>query len=192
MIQLSVAVRNARLDAIETTVGVGAKLQIWSGAMPANCAAAATGTKLLEDTLASDWAAAASGGSKVLNNTPITGSGLPAAGAGTQAGYFRITDSSGSTCHEQGTVSVNAAAWAAGTAVVVNQYARNSGNIYQCTTAGTTAGTGGPSGTGTGISDGTAVWSYVSAVGDMTIDNPSIASGQTVTVTSFSMTDGNA
>lgn len=100
-LQLSVAVRNARLDAIETAVGVSAKLQFWSGSMPASCAAAASGTKLLEDTLAADWAAAASGGTKNFSGTPIAGSGL----AGGTAGYFRIVDSAGTTCHLQGTLS---------------------------------------------------------------------------------------
>ena len=43
-VQLSVAVRNARLDAIETTIAASAVLKIRSGAQPANCAAADTGT----------------------------------------------------------------------------------------------------------------------------------------------------
>ena len=36
-IQFSVSVRNARLDAIETTVGASPKLQIRTGAAPADC-----------------------------------------------------------------------------------------------------------------------------------------------------------
>lgn len=100
-VQLSVAVRNARLDAIETAIGISAKLQIWSGSMPASCATAASGTKLLDDALASDWAANAASGSKNLNGTPIAGTGL----AGGTAGYFRIMDSTNTTCHMQGTVT---------------------------------------------------------------------------------------
>jgi hypothetical protein len=187
-VQLSVTVRNAELDAIETAIGVSPKLQMWSGAPPASCAAAATGTKLVEDTLASDWAANASGGSKSFNNTPITGTGL----AGGTAGHFRIVDNAGTTCHKQGTISYSAAAWVASTAVVLGQRALNGGNVYIATTAGTTASSGGPTGTGSGITDGTAVWNYVSAIGDMTVDNPSIAVGQTVTVSSFTLTAANA
>lgn len=100
-IQFSVTVRNARLDVIESTMGVSAKLQGWSGAQPANCAAAATGTKLIEITLASDWAAAASSGTKALNNLPLTTTALA---AGT-IGYYRFVDSAGTTCHEQGSVT---------------------------------------------------------------------------------------
>jgi hypothetical protein len=41
-VQLSTAVRNARLDVIESTIGTSAVLRIRSGSVPANCAAADT------------------------------------------------------------------------------------------------------------------------------------------------------
>ncbi len=102
-LQYSVAVNNARLDAVESTAGASAKLRIYSGAAPANCAAAATGTLLCEIALPSDWMAAASGASKVKAGS-WTGTGAAGAGAGTDAGYFRIVDNAGSTAHIQGTV----------------------------------------------------------------------------------------
>lgn len=132
-IQLSVAVRNARLDTFESTTGVTAKLQIRSGAQPANCATAASGTLLAELTLPSDWLNAASAGAKTKLGT-WTGT---AAGTGTAA-HFRIVDNAGTTCHMQGSV---------------------------------TATSGG---------------------GDMELDNTSIATGQTVTVNTFTLTDANA
>lgn len=100
-VQYSTPVRNALLEAWEATVGVSAKVQLWTGSAPANPAAAATGTKLAEWTLASDWSAAASGGVKSLSSTPLSTTGL-AAGS---VGYYRIVDSAGTTCHEQGTVT---------------------------------------------------------------------------------------
>ena len=45
-IQLSVAVRNARLDVIETTIGTSAVLKIRSGTPPATCATADSGDVL--------------------------------------------------------------------------------------------------------------------------------------------------
>lgn len=99
-IQLSTAVRNARLDQIETTIGVTPKLQIWTGAPPANCAAVDTGTKLIEEDCPSDWMAAAASGSKSKLGT-WQAVGL-AAGS---AGHFRLKDSAGTTCHAQGTVT---------------------------------------------------------------------------------------
>lgn len=133
-LQESVAVRNARLDAIESTIGVSAILAIMSGSAPANCAASETGTRLVTATLPSDWMANASSGSKAKSGTWQDAS---ADNTGT-AGYFRIYDSTGTTCHMQGTVTA----------------------------------------TGSG--------------GDMTLDNTSIASSQSVTVTGFTLTEANS
>jgi hypothetical protein len=56
-----------------------------------------------------------------------------------------------------------APAWVASTAYVVGAVVLNDTNkIYACTTAGTSAGAGGPTGTGTSIADGTVVWTYIS------------------------------
>jgi hypothetical protein len=132
-LQLSVAVRNARLDAIETTVGTTAKLAFYSGAVPANCAASNPAGLLATLTLPSDWLANASAGSKALLGT-WTGS---ASGAG-NAASFRVFASDGTTCGAQGTVTA----------------------------------------TGGG--------------GDLTLDNINIANAQTINITSFTLTDGNA
>ncbi len=100
-VQLSDAVRNAVLDQWESAIGTAPLLRIYTGAQPANCAAASTGTLLAECALPSDWMAAASGGSKSKLGTWQDGS---ANAAGT-AGYYRIFDTSGTTCHEQGSVT---------------------------------------------------------------------------------------
>jgi hypothetical protein len=97
--QFSVAARNAALDAIETAIGAAPTLEIRSGSVPANCAAAATGTVLATITLPSDWLAAASAGAKALLGTWQDAS---ADAAGTAA-HFRINQ--GATCHVQGTVT---------------------------------------------------------------------------------------
>jgi hypothetical protein len=133
-VQLSTTVRNARLDVIESTISTLAVLRIYTGAQPANCAAANSGTLLAEMSLPSDWMAAASGGSKALSGT---WNDTSANGTGTAA-HFRIYESTITTCHIQGSVTA----------------------------------------TGGG--------------GDLTLDNTSIASAQTVTITSFTLTDGNA
>lgn len=99
-VQLSVAVRNARLDAIETAVGTTAVLKLFTGAQPANCAAANTGTELWSETLPSDWADAASSGTKAKSGTWSAA----AIAAGTAA-HFRLYASNGTTCHAQGSVT---------------------------------------------------------------------------------------
>lgn len=132
--QFSVGLRNARGNQIETHIGAAPTLQIRSGAKPATCAAADSGTLLCSMTLPADWMAAFSSGSGSKSGT---WSGLGVA-VGT-AGHFRIKRAgSPDTCEIQGTIT-----------------------------------TGSPT-------------------GDMDIDNPSIANGQTVTVTLFSVTEGNA
>lgn len=99
-IQFSAEVRNARLNAIFATIGAAAKLLLYTGAAPANCAAAATGTLLATLTLPSTEENAASGGSETQAGSPWTGT---ASAAGT-AGYFRVMDPTGASCHMQGTV----------------------------------------------------------------------------------------
>lgn len=130
-LQFSVTVRNSRLDSIETTIGTAPNLEIRTGAPPANCAAADSGSVLATIACPSDWLAAAASGQKALSGTWQ----VAASGTGT-AGHFRIKV--GATCHIQGTITITA---------------------------------GG---------------------GDMTLDNTSIASTQVVTITSLTITDGNA
>lgn len=97
-LQLSVAVRNAQADAMESTTGTAPTLSIFPGSLPANCAAANTGTALVDITLPSDWMAAASGGAKALAGTWAAN----ATATGT-ATHFRISKSG--TVHLQGTVT---------------------------------------------------------------------------------------
>jgi len=97
-IQMSATVRNARLDAIETAIGTAPILRIRTGAMPASCATADSGTVLATMTLPSDWAANAASGSKAKSGT---WQDLAGDAAGT-AGHWRLYDSAGTTCHMQG------------------------------------------------------------------------------------------
>jgi hypothetical protein len=100
-IQLSVAVRNARLDAVESTTGTSAVLKIRTGAQPATCATADSGSVLATLTLPPDWMAAASGGSKAKSGTWEDTS----ADASGTAAHFRLYASDGTTCHMQGSVT---------------------------------------------------------------------------------------
>lgn len=128
--QYSTAVNNARLDVIESTIGTAPSLVLYSGAVPANCAAADPSGTLATLTLPSDWMAAASAGSKAL-----TGTWAGTGSAGGTAASFRVK--AGATCHIQGSVTI----------------------------------------TGGG--------------GDLQLNNTSIANGQSITVTSFTVTSGN-
>lgn len=126
-VQYSVAARNAILDAWETAIGTAPTLEIRSGAQPADCSAADSGTLLASITLPSDWMAAASGGSKAMSGSWVDAS---ADAAGT-AGHYRIKQ--GGTCHEQGSITatggggditLNTVAVSAGVQVQVTSYTK--------------------------------------------------------------------
>ena len=99
-IQQSVTLRTNKAAQTETTIGASPKLQIRTGAQPADCAAADSGILLCEIACPSDWASAAASGQFAIANGPWIGTG---AAAGTP-GHYRLKDSSGTTCHEQGSV----------------------------------------------------------------------------------------
>jgi hypothetical protein len=59
---------------------------------------------------------------------------------------------------------VTLGAWAGSTAYAKGALRTNdTGKIYYCTVAGTSAGAGGPTGTGTAITDGSCTWRYIAA-----------------------------
>lgn len=179
----STAVLNAQADAAEATIGAAPTLEIRAGTPPATIATADSGTLLASMTLPSDWLAAASAGVKTLLGTWTD----PSADANGTATYYRIKQ--GATAHIQGLISMP---WPAAHNVVAGEYVTNdSGKVYRCTTGGLTASSGGPTGTGATISDGTAVWAYVQAAADLSIDNTDIAAGQSVTINTYSLSVTN-
>ena len=106
--QFSPNARNAALDAIEAAIGTAPKLQLRSGALPANTGAADTGNLLVEIALPSDWLETAATGVKTIKGT-WTGTGAAAAAGGTNAGHFRIKNTAGTTTHVQGTITITGA-----------------------------------------------------------------------------------
>lgn len=100
-VQFSTAVRNAMLDAWEAAIGTSAVLKIRTGAQPASCATADSGTVLATLNLPSDWMAAAASGSKAKAGTWEDTS----ADATGTAGHYRLYASDGTTCHDQGSIT---------------------------------------------------------------------------------------
>jgi Protein of unknown function (DUF4038)/Putative collagen-binding domain of a collagenase len=68
-------------------------------------------------------------------------------------------------------------AWVPSTSYLIDELISHVGNWYLCTTAGTSANSGGPTGTGSSITDGSAVWAYYATVGS-TIGGMSTILGQ--------------
>ena len=124
--QYGVTLRNNQVSQIQTTIGGTGSLKIFSGAEPANCAAADPSGLLCTITLPATFLTSTGG------VTTIAGTWSAAASATGTAASFRMYDGS-AVCHVQGNTTT-----------------------------------------------------------DLVLNNQSITSGQTVTVTSFSVTAGNA
>jgi hypothetical protein len=124
--QYGTTLRNNQVGQIQTTIGTSGTLKIFSGAEPANCAAADPTGLLATITLPASFLTSSGG------VTTIAGSWSVAASATGTAASFRMYDGS-SVCHVQGNTTT-----------------------------------------------------------DLVLNNTSITSGQTVTVTSFTVTAGNA
>lgn len=132
-LQLSILARNGMLDAIETELGASPKMEIRTGAQPANCAAANSGTVLALLNLPADAFAAAASGSKAKSGTWEDAS---ADNAGTAA-HFRIFKTDGTTCVAQGSVTatggggdltVDNVVFAASQAFTITAFTLNAGN----------------------------------------------------------------
>ncbi len=99
--QYGVLLRNAKLNATNTNLGATSSLKIFSGAEPANCAAADPTGLLCTITLPASPFAAASAGALALN-----GSWSASASAIGIAASFRIYDSS-ANCAMQGNTTTD-------------------------------------------------------------------------------------
>ncbi len=124
--QYGAALRNNQVSQIQTSVGASGTLKIFSGAEPANCAAADPAGLLATIALPATFLTSAGGVTTIAGTWSVA-----ASGTGT-AQSFRMYDGS-SVCHVQGNTTT-----------------------------------------------------------DLVLNNTSIATGQTVTVTSFTVTAGNA
>jgi hypothetical protein len=129
---LSDALRNARVNAIEATIGLAPVLTIRTGGAPATCAAPDAGVLLTTITLPDDWMQPAAAG-----QAPKTGTWRnPLAAATGTAAHFRLADTTG-ICHVQGSVSKPGAGGdlvldhvdlAAGQSVTINAFTLVDGN----------------------------------------------------------------
>lgn len=124
--QYGATLRNNQVSQIQTTVGATGSLKIFSGAEPANCAAADPTGLLCTIALPASFLTSAGG------VTTIAGTWSAAASATGTAASWRMYDGS-AVCHVQGNTTT-----------------------------------------------------------DLVLNNQNITSGQTVTITSFSVTAGNA
>jgi hypothetical protein len=128
--QKSTDLRDAQNDQIEATLGSSPILELRSGAAPANCAAADSGTLIASMTLPADAFAASSAGVKSMQGT---WQDLSADNAGTIAHYRLKT--SGGVCKLQGPASASGG----GGEVIVNNTTVTAGQQVSITSFTITA-----------------------------------------------------
>ncbi len=194
--QFSTTVRNAWLATYESTIGTSPKLDLRTGPQEATCAATTTGTQLALLTLPSDWMATASAGAALMSGTwsgTVSADGTP--------GHYRILDSAGTTCHEQGSIT------RAFTLTTSASTAVNTNVLTFTSTTGVSAGmavlgTGVPTGatvasvTGTtvvlsgisttGVAGSTNIY-FGDLTGDLWLNSSVLSAGQTLTITGRSL-----
>jgi hypothetical protein len=187
-----------KLDLVETVIGVSPLLRIFSGSMPANCAAADSGTLLAPLTLPSDWMNAASGTTKTLLGS---WTGTASGGAGATPTHFRIWNSGATVCGAQGTCGIN---------VPLTTNALSAANSNVLNFASTTGVAVGQVISGTGIVPGSTVLAFTGTTVTMSLAstagvasaaaitfgyelpvNGTITSGQIITVSTFVLTAAN-
>lgn len=196
-IQDSTLTRTNSMSTKITDIGINAQIIIYSGAMPANVATAATGTLLVQYAGNATAFGTATGG--VLTASAVANATAAAAGT---AGYFRINTSAG-VAVTQGLIFQQ---------VVIATSALTSANGNVLTFASTTGVAVGMTVSGTGVFAGSTVVAFTSTTvtlsltstagvanaasitfgADMVVGNVVIASGQTCTFNSFTRTASGA
>ena len=129
-------VRNARLDQVDTLVGTAGSLRIYTGAQPADCTAANSGTLLSHIVLPNPAFAAAATGAMAKNGTWQDASAD--GGAAGTPGHYRIYNSQatmdGTTCVVQGSCGIGSGdinfdgTITAGQQVTINTFTLTEGN----------------------------------------------------------------
>ena len=173
------AVKNARMVATKTALGASGKLEIGTSGMAIILAThnLGAGGSVSGDT----WTIVSS-----ENSVAASASGFAAEARLRTSGNANIL-----TGLTVGLTPAAAPAWVGSTAYTVGQYVTNGANQYRCTTPGNSASSGGPTGTGSSISDGTVVWDYTSpANAAVKMDSLSITANQTVKTTSVVIVHG--
>jgi hypothetical protein len=175
--------RVSQIGAILTAQGGLPLLKVFAANPPLDCAAPDPGLLLCTMTLPTNPLASANGQATMLG----TWSGVAANNGFAQC--YRLYDST-PTCHVQGVCSEP---WAPSLNYSLSQQISNANGVYDCASPGVSASVGvGPSGTGSGIVDGSVVWNFIAPAAEMVFASTNLAPGLSLPVQNFSITAANA
>ena len=182
-LHVSYAAANAQAAAL-AALAAGGTMTIYSGAQPATPETLIGASVALAVFALGSPAFAAPVSGQLTLNTPAPAT-IAATGV---AAWFRVMAADGITPLFDGNVgTVVGGAWAPNSVYAIGNIRSANGNAYVCSTGGVSAGTGtGPSTTAGAITDGTVVWSYLSAAGaDINFSSVSFTSGNTLALSSY-------
>lgn len=171
--QYNTTLRNEWITTYKTQIGTAPTLRMLTGSPPANCAAAQTGTALVDLTLPSTWLGTPSGGVASLSGTwsgTISATGV--------AGYYRIIKTG--TTWEQGVVTQ---------AFTLSTSASTAAASNVLTFSSTTGVTVGMSVTGTGVPADATVLALTSTT--VTLSQVSTTGVASSAAIYFGSTDGD-
>lgn len=195
-LQYSLTHRTNAMTQLNTDIGASAVIKVFTGAAPANCGTADSGTTLV--TFAGNAGGFGSVAAQALTASAVASA--VAANAGT-AGYYRIYPTAATTtnavaqglCFMSSTINTSAVTaangnvltFAAVSGISVGQTVSGTGilpNTYVIAVTGTTVtlSLSSTAGVGSGVT--------ITFAGDVTLTNTSITAGQTVNFASMSIT----
>jgi hypothetical protein len=184
--QESVALRTLRVAQINIILmaqGGVPLLKIFGADPPLNVAAADPANLLCSLPLPANPLSAANGVAAMI------GGWNGVASQGGIAQCFRLYDST-PTCHLQGFCSEP---WQPSFNYALGKNCSNANGVYSCINAGVSASVGtGPSGTGSGIVDGGAVWTFLWPIAEMVFGTTDLSPGLNLPIQSFSISAANA
>lgn len=171
-------VKTSRMTAVKTALGTDGKLEIGT-----------TGLATLVATVPLGAGGTVTNGVWTLLSASASDSSADVTARISEARLCSSVNADVVTGLSVGLSSSAAPAWAGTTAYVLGDFVTNGANQYKCTTAGTSAASGGPTGQGTGITDGTVVWDYCAiANADIQVNNVDVTLGEAVQIDSATIT----
>lgn len=171
-------IKAARMNAVKNALGVDGKLEIGT-----------TGMATLIATVPLGSGGTVSAGVWTILSASASDPSSDVTGRANEARLRSSVNVDVVTGLTVGLTATAAPTWAGSTAYALDEFVTNGTNQYKCTTAGTSAASGGPTGTGSGIIDGTAVWEYCSvANADIQVNNVDVTLGEAFQIDSASIT----
>lgn len=172
-------IKAARMNAVKNALGVDGKLEIGTTGM----------STLIATVLLGSGGTVTGAGIWTILASSASDPSAEVTGRSNEARLRSSVNVDVVTGLTVGLTATAAPAWAGSALYALGDFVTNGDTQYKCTTAGLSAVSGGPTGTGSGITDGTAVWEYCSVAGaDIQVNNVDVTMGEAFQINSAIIT----